>query len=188
MARIKRNISDEYNTPLASRLRFLLEESGITQNQLAKKIGKTRQAVNSYTLGTTVPDSDTIVKLSQFFGVSSDYLLGLSDVKTQNRDLQFVCDYTKLSEEAVRKLASCDKEHSDSSSFRAILNSFISSKAFSDIVREIGQYIAQKEKLEELQKCSEFSDEIRTLEKEVDFSLFCIQERISDFAKNIKIH
>ena len=59
MPRVKRHIQDGYNTAFAKRLRMLIEETNITQNQLAEIVGKTRQAVNNYTLGNTAPDSDT---------------------------------------------------------------------------------------------------------------------------------
>lgn len=56
-----------------------MENQGITQSELAKDINKTRQAVNYYTLGETVPDADTLILISKRLGVSVDYLLGLSD-------------------------------------------------------------------------------------------------------------
>lgn len=104
MPRVKRNIQEGYNTAFAKRLRTLIEEKDISQNQLAGIVGKTRQAVNSYTLGNTAPDSDTLIKLSEYFNVSVDYLLGLSDVRTVDKDIKFVCDYTGLSENAVTNL------------------------------------------------------------------------------------
>lgn len=104
MPRVKRNIQDRYNSPFAKRLRDLLKEKNITQNQLSKIIGKTRQAVNNYTLGNTAPDSDTLIKLSEYFNVSADYLLGISDVKTTDKDIAYICEYTGLCEETIEKL------------------------------------------------------------------------------------
>lgn len=104
MPRVKRNIQDGYNTAFAKRLRMLIEEKNITQNQLAGIVGKTRQAVNNYTLGNTAPDSDTLIKLSEYFNVSVDYLLGLSDVKTVDKNIKKICDYTGLCQELVEKL------------------------------------------------------------------------------------
>lgn len=106
MPRVKRNIQDGYNTEFAKRLRTLIEEKDISQNQLAGIVGKTRQAVNSYTLGNTAPDSDTLTKLSEYFNVSVDYLLGLSDVRTVDKDIKFICDYTGLNEKVVSILHS----------------------------------------------------------------------------------
>ena len=47
---------------------------------------------------------DKIAALAKHYGVSSDYLLGLSPYPTTNKDLEFVCRYTGLSEDSVRSL------------------------------------------------------------------------------------
>lgn len=77
MPRAKRIVKDKYKV-FSERLCQLIEEKGITQNQLAETIGKTRQTINGYTLGNTAPDSDTLIELSNYFNVSADYLLGLT--------------------------------------------------------------------------------------------------------------
>ena len=81
MARVKQNPQDNYNKPLAVRLRELIEKKGLSMLQLAKEIGVSRQAINSYTLGESVPDANNLTKIAEYFDVSTDYLLGLSPVK-----------------------------------------------------------------------------------------------------------
>lgn len=104
MARTKRDVQDSYNEPFPTRLRELINKNGISQNQLSTIINKTRQAVSNYTLGNTSPDADTLIKLSKYFNVSADYLLGLSDSQSYDKDIQFICDYTGLNEDAVYEL------------------------------------------------------------------------------------
>ena len=81
MARVKQNPQENYNKPLAMRLRELIEKKGLSMLQLAKEIGVSRQAINSYTLGESVPDAHNLAKLASYFDVTSDYLLGLSPTK-----------------------------------------------------------------------------------------------------------
>lgn len=81
MARVKQNPQDNYNKPLAVRLRELIEKKGLSMLQLAKEIGVSRQAINSYTLGESVPDANNLTKIAEYFDVSTDYLLGLSPTK-----------------------------------------------------------------------------------------------------------
>lgn len=50
------------------------------QDDLAKKLNVSRQAVSNYETGQRGMDCDTIAKLCEIFGVSADYLLGLSDL------------------------------------------------------------------------------------------------------------
>jgi hypothetical protein len=45
-----------------------------------------------------------ILAYSQFFGCSADYLLGFTDIRTNNMDIQQICEKTKLSEGAVNRI------------------------------------------------------------------------------------
>lgn len=62
---------------IANRIKSLRESAGMTQAELAKQLGITRSGVNAWEMGVTVPSTQYIVELAQFFGVSTDYLLGL---------------------------------------------------------------------------------------------------------------
>ena len=102
MAKAKR-VAD-YNSAFAVRLRGCMEKHGITQSELAKDINKTRQAVNYYTLGETVPDADTLILISKRLGVSVDYLLGLSDAAAIDTNIQDIHKLTGLSGKAIDML------------------------------------------------------------------------------------
>lgn len=64
---------------IGNKIRYLREERGITQKQLAENISSTNKNIWAYETGYTLPPVDTIIRLSKFFGVSVDYLLGLED-------------------------------------------------------------------------------------------------------------
>ncbi len=95
-----------YDGIFAKRLRELIETKGIKHGDLADKdvLNVSRQAIGQYCNGTALPPADKIVILAQYFNVSADYLLGLSDAKTTDTDLKMIVDYTGLSEECVEKL------------------------------------------------------------------------------------
>ena len=57
-------------------LLVLRTEKGLSQEELAKKIFVTRQAVSRWENGETVPGTDTLKLLSKFFGVSINTILG----------------------------------------------------------------------------------------------------------------
>lgn len=184
-------------------IKKLRKEHGLTQEELAKKLFCKRQKITDFERYKSFPSTDEIIALSKIFGVTTDYLLGQSIAKTKDITLQAVCDYTKLSEEAVRRLASCGEEHSDSPNFRAIFNHFVSSGAFVDVFSELGQYLKANVKLEEMQKqvaklsneeqlseveseqYSKLSNELRHAKKEANFSLFNAQELMSDFVRGL---
>lgn len=61
------------------RLKELRIERGITQAQLSKATGLSRSVIGYWEGGKKRPTSTAIITLAKFFGVTSDYLLGLSD-------------------------------------------------------------------------------------------------------------
>jgi transcriptional regulator with XRE-family HTH domain len=89
------------------RLLFLHKESGLSQSEFGIRCGVTRGSVWHYENGDRVPDGEFVANCSRAFGVSVDYLLGLSDEKTTpDTDVKSVCAALHLSEKAVNVLLS----------------------------------------------------------------------------------
>ena len=81
-----------------------------TQQEVAEALGVKRETVNQWESGTRQIKADAVIGLSKFFGVSSDYLLGISEAQSFDTDLQAVCKYTGLSGEAVEYLHGASKD------------------------------------------------------------------------------
>lgn len=64
----------------------------------------TRQTISNWQTGESVPDIIKLADIAQYFGVSTDYLLGLSDTKSPDAGAKAAVEYTGLSEEAVEQL------------------------------------------------------------------------------------
>lgn len=60
---------------VADRIQNLRKIKGISQEQLAEAIGVSRQAVSKWESEQSTPDLDKIVLMSDFFDVTTDYLL-----------------------------------------------------------------------------------------------------------------
>jgi len=101
MGRVKKNTGDGYHSPFATRLRELLNVPEVSQAKVAENVGVTRQAISSYSLGTSVPDIEKFIKIADFFGVSTEYLLGRTEIKKADATKQAVSEYLNLSEEAI---------------------------------------------------------------------------------------
>lgn len=62
-------------------LKVLREEKRITQDDIALLLNIKRQTYSSYERNKSLPDVNTLSKLADYFNVSTDYLLGRTEVK-----------------------------------------------------------------------------------------------------------
>lgn len=68
------------------KIKMLRESRGITQSELASRLGITRSGVNAWEMGISTPSTHYIIILAKFFNVSTDYLLGISETSTISVD------------------------------------------------------------------------------------------------------
>lgn len=66
---------------IENNIKNLREELGITQLSLAKNIGFSQSIVCDWENNKVEPSSSAIIAMAQFFNVSTDFLLGLTDEK-----------------------------------------------------------------------------------------------------------
>ena len=64
---------------LAETIKRLRTSFGMTQKELAEKLGITAQAVSKWEAGKTCPDVMTLPVLASLFGVTTDELLGCGE-------------------------------------------------------------------------------------------------------------
>ena len=76
--------------------------------EFAKFLGISRQTVGFYYNGDRIPDAMMLKQIAEKCGVSTDYLLGLTDTQSTNAAARAAVEYTKLPERAVNLI------HSDS--------------------------------------------------------------------------
>ena len=62
---------------IADRIKYLREEKGWSQAELAKFLGITRSSVNAWEMGISVPSTQYVVELSCLFEVSTDFILNV---------------------------------------------------------------------------------------------------------------
>ena len=64
---------------LSGRLRTLRHNLSLSQKDVAKAIGSSRQTIESFENGDRMPRADMLACLCRFYNVSADYLLGFTD-------------------------------------------------------------------------------------------------------------
>ena len=60
---------------LSDKLYELRKKIGLSQEQLAEQLDVSRQAVSKWESGKAVPESDTLISISEYFNVTLDYLM-----------------------------------------------------------------------------------------------------------------
>lgn len=71
-----------------NRIKLMREEKGLYQKDLAKILNVSVPAIAQYENGKRDMSTDSLIKLAEYFEVSTDYLLGKSDVRTpKNNDI-----------------------------------------------------------------------------------------------------
>lgn len=76
---------------IGKRLKELRTSEGLTQQELAKILNVSSMSISFYENEQRKPDSDFIISVSKYFGVSTDYLLGLINAKDkENIDISKV--------------------------------------------------------------------------------------------------
>lgn len=60
---------------IAERIQELRKQSGYSQEQVAEMLGLSRQAISKWESGQGKPEIDNIVKLTEIYNVSADYIL-----------------------------------------------------------------------------------------------------------------
>ncbi len=61
------------------RIKELREEFGLTQKELAAKIGNVQRNISNWENGSSEPDCETLVRLADVFGVTMDELFGRNE-------------------------------------------------------------------------------------------------------------
>jgi len=69
----------EYKQFLSKRVFELRKQRGLTQGQLGKEFGLSHKSISTIESGDSSTSIEKLILLAKFFGVSTDYLLGLKD-------------------------------------------------------------------------------------------------------------
>ena len=98
---------------MENRIKNLREKRGLIQELLAAELGITQQMLSKYERDSSIIKFDVLKKLAEYFNVTTDYLLGLSDVKRdltgQIRINETIDEYYDLIE-VYKKLDRYDQE------------------------------------------------------------------------------
>ena len=173
------------NTIMIDRLKKLIDK--YTREEIATGIGCDTSLVTKHYNEDRTVTLEYLAKYCAFFHVSADYLLGLTEATTTNKDVQFIVDYTGLSEEAISALRAAEDE-TETNAFTLMLDHFILSGQFYPVCLYLFFATINAGKLQDhFDECKgidfSFEEEIDVRKKfnEIRMSLFDTKEYFSRF-------
>ena len=105
--------------PFTERLKELRKERNLTQDELGDAVGLQRVNISHYEKGNRWPQVEGLIALAQYFGVTTDYLLGISDYRNYpKQDVKtiagkLIMQIEDATEKAKNQLAEAD-QHEES--------------------------------------------------------------------------
>lgn len=94
---------------LSTILKELRAQKKVTQEDMANLLNVKRQTYSAYERGVSFPDIIALTKIAEFFGVSTDYLLGINRASVENKNISDVTQsliecYSDLNKEELEKV------------------------------------------------------------------------------------
>jgi len=121
-----------------------LKNLDMTQADFCKKIKISSAAFFNYKAGKRLPDIDNLIKLAEEFNCTTDYLLGLTDIKSSDVEYQTIHKTTGLSDKTIEYL------NNFSTNKKEEINSN------NDIIKTLNYLIENEEKYHLLKSISNF--------------------------------
>ena len=80
---------------IPARLKILRNQNGLTQAEVAKRLGVTPALVSAYETAERYPSLEKLIMLADIYHVTTDYILG----RSYNADSRILIDVTELSKQ-----------------------------------------------------------------------------------------
>ena len=93
-----------------NRIRELREEKKITQIRLSIELEVSQETISAYENGRHFPSAKSLIRLRELFGVSIDYILGLTDQRYPNIQRSDLAEDEQLLLHTYRKMDSEGKQ------------------------------------------------------------------------------
>lgn len=86
------------------RIKQLRQEHQLSLRDLSKELDIAYSSLGKYERGEQQPNFETLVKIANYFHVTTDYLLELTETKSTNLEISYMSDYLGLTERSIHEL------------------------------------------------------------------------------------
>jgi transcriptional regulator with XRE-family HTH domain len=145
-------VSEKTMRTIGQRINAALAIKTTQQKELAEKLNITDNTVSFWCRGKRTPNSEQLIQIAKILGVSADFLLGLSDAPTSDKDLQFISDFTGLSINAIKKLPKITEKFLKLFNTQYLIDDLLTGNYLYDIINCFNEYVIVKNKNENIIK------------------------------------
>lgn len=208
----KRKVKSIEEQQIGEKIKDLRLSQGLNQTEFGKKYHLSQNDVTNIESGYKTVSYKLLLEIAKDFSVTTDYLIKENGVKSNDKDLQYICDYTGLEEEAVKVLRNAthgaddffEQPTEEYTKFiqeqRKAINGFLKSDFFSDLVEcfIIQQSVNQKVndklthiKTDESEKAKYLLYRTATnidLKDEQDLNIYRAQTTILDYLRTLQTY
>ena len=107
---------------LEEKITLLRKQNGWSQEELAFRLDVSRQSVSKWEMGSSIPELDKIVKMSEIFGVTTDYLLKNDEKNTspitENKTMEIQLETAKSTKHVRDEDDNGDEDEENDDHFR----------------------------------------------------------------------
>ena len=122
----------------SERLTQLREDRGLKRQEVADALEISRASLEYYEKGQRKPDIEVAARIAKYYGVSTDYLVGISAAQvtaSENETLKTVCDYLGISEASAEQVS-----YLTSIGYNANMDAILSSEIIEILTTSLDDY------------------------------------------------
>ena len=186
------------NKTIGRRIKNLRKERGLNQTEFGKMFNMSQNDITNIENGKKTISFDALLNIAEKFEVSTDYIIKENSEKGNNPTLQYICDYTNLSSEAIEKLHNApEKPLSKNPAYSSLIPEMKNSEFFSlykGNCKKVQGAILNDDYIYKLISSTAFCmtvsdyyrhiDNAQGLKREIDLELFTASNSVVDYIKS----
>lgn len=141
----------------SKRIKTLRKEKGKTQKEVAEGARILPATYSRYEVGERLPTVDILNNIADYYGVTTDYLLGRTNIKTPEIETRAACEMLGLSETVLNLLAKKSKLESSNEVFSTLIMNFL--VTYQPSIKLLAKKLYLAKKLDDIYKQKTYTDD-----------------------------